>query len=81
MPKVQGAALSEVMTRFTRRPSFGVEMLTRSPILCVKPIPGAPLSLTGANMVLSELYTDFGTPEGQKAMKINLDEVVSKYGK
>ena len=37
--------------------------------------------ITGANMVLTELYTDFGTEEGQKAMQINLEEVVSKYGK
>jgi nicotinamidase-related amidase len=35
-------------------------------------------TVTGANSALSELYNDFGTPEGGKAMKINLDEVVSK---
>lgn len=34
-----------------------------------------------ANSVLSELYNDFGTPDGQKAMQINLQEVVSKLGK
>jgi nicotinamidase-related amidase len=37
--------------------------------------------ITGANMALTELYTDFGSPEGQMAMKINLEEVVSKMGK
>ncbi len=37
--------------------------------------------ITSANMTLTELYTDFGTNEGQKAMQINLEEVVSKYGK
>ena len=37
--------------------------------------------VVSANTVLSELYTDFGSPEGQKAMKINLEEVVSKLGK
>ena len=31
-----------------------------------------------ANSLLSELYPDFGTPAGGKAMKINLEEVVSK---
>jgi nicotinamidase-related amidase len=37
--------------------------------------------VVSANSVLSELYSDFGSPEGQKAMKINLEEVVSKLGK
>lgn len=35
----------------------------------------------GGNAVLSELYTDFGTDQGKKAMQINLDEIVSKLGK
>lgn len=35
-------------------------------------------TVSGANSVLSELYSDFGTPEGARAMKINLEEVVSK---
>ena len=34
-----------------------------------------------ANAVLAELYPDFGTPDGQKAMQISIDEVVSKLGK
>jgi len=34
-----------------------------------------------SNSVLSELYPDFGTPDGQKAMQISLEEVVSKLGK
>lgn len=33
-----------------------------------------------ANAVLSELYSDFGTPDGQKAMQISMEEVVSKLG-
>lgn len=37
--------------------------------------------VVSANTVLSELYADFGSPEGQKAMQINLQEVVSKLGK
>jgi len=38
-------------------------------------------TITVGNQVLSELFTDFGTPDGQKAMKINLEEIVSKLGK
>ena len=37
--------------------------------------------VVSANSVLSELYADFGSPAGQKAMQINLEEVVSKLGK
>ena len=39
---------------------------------------GLGATITGGNQVLSELYTDFGTPQGQQAMQINLEEVVSK---
>jgi nicotinamidase-related amidase len=42
---------------------------------------GLGVTITGGNQVLTELFTDFGTPEGQRAMKINLDEIVSKIGK
>lgn len=35
-------------------------------------------TVTGGNQVLTELFTDFGTSDGQKAMKINLEEIVSK---
>lgn len=42
---------------------------------------GLGVTITGGNQVLSELFTDFGTPEGQRAMQINLDEIVSKLGK
>ena len=42
---------------------------------------GLGVTVTGGNSVLSELYNDFGTPDGQKAMQINLEEVVSKMGK
>lgn len=34
-----------------------------------------------SNAVLAELYPDFGTKDGQKAMQISIDEVVSKLGK
>ena len=39
------------------------------------------VSVVSANSVLSELYSDFSSPDGQKAMQINLEEVVSKLGK
>ena len=38
------------------------------------------VTITGGNQVLTELFTDFGTTEGQQAMKINLEEIVSKMG-
>jgi hypothetical protein len=34
-----------------------------------------------ANAAVTELFPDFGTSDGQKVMKINLEEVVSKLGK
>lgn len=39
---------------------------------------GEGVIVTDANQVLTELYQDFGTPEGQRAMMINIEEVVSK---
>jgi isochorismate hydrolase len=36
------------------------------------------VTITGGNQILSELFTDFGTPLGQKAQQINMDEIVSK---
>ena len=39
---------------------------------------GLGATITGGNQLLSELYTDFGTPSGQLAMQINLEEIVSK---
>lgn len=39
---------------------------------------GLGVVVTSGNQILTELYPDFGTADGQKAMKINLDEVVSK---
>jgi nicotinamidase-related amidase len=42
---------------------------------------GLGVTVTGGNSLLSELYTDFGTPDGQKAMQINLEEIVSKLAK
>lgn len=34
--------------------------------------------ITGGNQVLTELYQDFGTTEGQRAMQINIQEIVSR---
>ena len=42
---------------------------------------GLGVTVTGGNSVLSELYSDFNTPDGQKAMQINLEEIVSKLEK
>ena len=39
---------------------------------------GLGVTVTDGNQILTELYPDFGTPEGQKASKINFDEIVSK---
>jgi hypothetical protein len=38
----------------------------------------AGVAITGGNQVLTELYQDFGSPEGQRAMQINLEEVVAR---
>ena len=35
-------------------------------------------TITGGNQVLSELFTDFGTDQGQKAQQINMDEIIAK---
>ena len=35
-------------------------------------------TVTDGNQLLTELYPDFSTPEGQKAAQINLEEIVSK---
>ncbi|QKG54276.1 isochorismatase family protein [Hymenobacter sp. BRD67] len=42
---------------------------------------GLGATVTDGNQMLSELYSDFGTPEGQRAQKINLEEVISKLPK
>jgi nicotinamidase-related amidase len=34
--------------------------------------------ITDGNQILSELYTDFGTPEGQTAQQINLEEIIQR---
>ncbi len=39
---------------------------------------GLGVTVCGINQAQTELVNDFGTPEGQKAMKINLEEVISK---
>src|SRR5437660_11475361 len=51
VPKLHGSASSQATTSFTRVPSSGAPMLTTSPVLWVNPLPGAPRSSTGANMV------------------------------
>ena len=35
-------------------------------------------TVAGVNQVMTELVNDFGTPQGQAAMKINLEEIISK---
>ena len=35
-------------------------------------------TITGGNQLLSELFTDFGTEQGQKAQQINMDEIIAK---
>ena len=35
-------------------------------------------TITGGNQVLSELFTDFGTEQGQKAQQINMEEIIAK---
>jgi nicotinamidase-related amidase len=42
---------------------------------------GQGVVITGGNQLLSELYQDFGSPEGQMAMQINLEEIVSKLSR
>lgn len=37
-------------------------------------------TITDGNQILSELYTDFGTPEGQRAQQINLEEIIQRQG-
>ena len=34
--------------------------------------------VSSGNQLLTQLYPDFGTPDGQKAAKINLEEIVTK---
>lgn len=36
------------------------------------------VTVTGVNQMMTELVNNFGTPEGQKAMKINLEEIINK---
>lgn len=39
---------------------------------------GLGVTVCGINQAQTELVNDFGTPEGQKAMRINLEEIISK---
>ena len=51
VPKDHASATSQATTSLTRRPISGEAIETTSPHLWVKPLPGAPRSATGANMV------------------------------
>lgn len=42
---------------------------------------GLGITVCGINQAQTELVNNFGTPEGQKAMKINLEEIISKLAK
>ena len=35
-------------------------------------------TITDGNQILSELYTDFGSTQGQKAQQINLEEIIQR---
>ena len=39
---------------------------------------GLGVTVCGINQAQTELVNNFGTPEGQKAMQINLEEIISK---
>ncbi len=39
------------------------------------------VTICGINQAQTELVNNFGTPEGQKAMKINLEEIISRLAK
>ena len=39
------------------------------------------VAVCGINQAQTELVNNFGTPEGQKAMKINLEEIISRLAK
>lgn len=39
---------------------------------------GLGATISDGNQVLSELFTDFGSELGQKAMQINMDEIISR---
>ena len=51
MPKVQGSHSELGFMRLTSAPSLGAAMVTMSPGLWVKPMPGSSRSCVGANMV------------------------------
>ena len=39
---------------------------------------GMGVTVTGVNQFMTELVNNFGTPEGMAAMKINMEEIISK---
>ena len=48
---------------------------------CISPSSSHPRwsrPVTDGNQILTELYPDFGTAEGQKAAQINMEEIISK---
>ena len=36
------------------------------------------VTVTGVNQMMTELVNNFGTPEGQRAMTINMEEIIGK---
>src|SRR5262249_39584236 len=51
IPDFHGGAFSQVVTLFSRVPSLSLKTRTTPAVLCVKPLPGASRSSTGANIV------------------------------
>ena len=41
---------------------------------------GLGITVTVVNQLVTELVSNFGTPDGQKAQKIMNDEIISKLG-
>src|SRR5204862_2332619 len=59
-PKIHGSASSQWTTSFFSVPISGAAMLTTSPTLCVNPLPGAPRSSRGVNIVPTNRTTPSG---------------------
>jgi hypothetical protein len=56
-------------------------MAALSDQLTYERLRGQGVVVTGGNQLLSELYQNFGSAEGQVAMQINLEEIVSKLSR
>ena len=59
-PSVQGGMRSVWFTRLIKLPSWGLEMVTMSPIWCVNPLPGPSRSSDGAMLVPVKSRTPSG---------------------